>query len=272
MTRQPTTFRERLAWGSLILAVLTPVWFAAAGFGHKFGLWSYSFGLGKMTVAWGPILLGIAALFAVIAIIVNLIKAPRRGALVALAALAIPLLIFGRLAGFGQVVAALPPIHDVQTDWTDPIRFSEAVMVMRGADANPVQDDPVVIEAASARWPDAAGKRVADLQAGNYPQVQPILLTSTPERAFAGVLAAVEEQGWTVHTADREAGVIEATAETFWYGFKDDIAIRIRPVGEGPEAGSRVDIRSTSRVGLSDLGANASRIHDFSREIKRLAE
>ena len=66
--------------------------------------------------------------------------------------------------------------------------------------------------------------------------------------------------GWTVHTQDIDSGLIEATATTFWYGFKDDIIIRIR-AGEG--GGSVLDMRSISRVGQSDLGANAKRIRKF---------
>lgn len=61
-------------------------------------------------------------------------------------------------------------------------------------------------------------------------------------------------------TADPAAGRLEAVAETFWFGFKDDVVVRVRP---GESGGAVIDMRSTSRVGLSDLGANAARIEDF---------
>ena len=75
------------------------------------------------------------------------------------------------------------------------------------------------------------------------------------ERAAA--LAAA--QGWEVVDVNPEQGTVEATATTFWFGFKDDVVVRVRPEGSG----SKVDVRSISRVGLSDLGANAARIEAF---------
>jgi uncharacterized protein (DUF1499 family) len=66
--------------------------------------------------------------------------------------------------------------------------------------------------------------------------------------------------GWEIAEADAAAGRIEATDTTFWFGFKDDVVIRIRPAEDG---GSIVDIRSKSRVGMSDVGANAARIRAF---------
>ena len=65
--------------------------------------------------------------------------------------------------------------------------------------------------------------------------------------------------GWHIVAAKSEEGRIEATATTLWFGFKDDVVIRIMPTA----AGSRLDIRSKSRVGLSDVGVNAARIREF---------
>jgi uncharacterized protein (DUF1499 family) len=70
---------------------------------------------------------------------------------------------------------------------------------------------------------------------------------------------------WEIVASDAPAGRIEATATTMWFGFKDDIVVRVRPEAGG---GSRVDVRSVSRVGQSDVGANAKRIREF---IRRLA-
>jgi uncharacterized protein (DUF1499 family) len=65
--------------------------------------------------------------------------------------------------------------------------------------------------------------------------------------------------GWDVIAVDQAGGRIEATASTFWFGFKDDIVVRIRPEGDR----SRIDIRSVSRVGKSDVGTNAKRIRAY---------
>jgi uncharacterized protein (DUF1499 family) len=69
--------------------------------------------------------------------------------------------------------------------------------------------------------------------------------------------------GWELVAADSAAGRIEATATTRWFGFKDDVVVRIRP----DAAGSRVDVRSVSRVGRSDVGANAERIRAYLRRV-----
>jgi len=74
-------------------------------------------------------------------------------------------------------------------------------------------------------------------------------------------------QGWQIVNADKNKGVIEATEMTFWFGFKDDIVVRIAPQGSG----SRIDIRSLSRVGKSDVGANADRIRKYLATLKKSA-
>jgi uncharacterized protein (DUF1499 family) len=116
-----------------------------------------------------------------------------------------------------------------------------------------------------ARMPDdprfgpMAGRSIADIQGQAYADIKPISLTVPPQRAYDMALEAARAQGWRVSAEDRAAGRIEATAQSFWYGFVDDIVIRVTPSGEG----SVVDVRSVSRVGLSDLGANAKRIRAF---------
>jgi uncharacterized protein (DUF1499 family) len=62
-----------------------------------------------------------------------------------------------------------------------------------------------------------------------------------------------------IESTDIAAGLVEATATTFWFGFKDDVVVRV----VANAAGSRIDIRSVSRVGQSDIGANAARIEKF---------
>ena len=74
----------------------------------------------------------------------------------------------------------------------------------------------------------------------------------------------MKARGWTVVTDDVQSGSIEATVSSFWFDFKDDVMIRVMPEGEG----SRLDVRSISRVGLSDLGANSKRVSDLLNEIQ----
>jgi uncharacterized protein (DUF1499 family) len=81
-------------------------------------------------------------------------------------------------------------------------------------------------------------------------------LNVPPPQAFDRALASVREMGWDLVAADAAAGRIEATDTTFWFGFKDDVVIRVRPA----DGGSRIDVRSVSRIGVGDAGTNAKRI------------
>lgn len=257
--------RSFILGASLIVSALVPVYFAVAGLGSRFGLWPWQFGLGTMVAKWGAIVCFIALGLAVLALIAALWKAPRFGAtVIAVIALALSGLALGRLAGFKATAEALPPIHDVQTDWTRPIQFSPTLMQARAGATNPILEAPVVGEAAKGRWPKAVGRSNAELQAEAYAYVRPILVQTSPAQAFDAVEAAVRKTGWQVVHVDRAAGQIEATATTQWFGFKDDVAVRVTPQGEG----ARIDMRSVSRVGLSDLGANALRLKTLGRAIQ----
>jgi uncharacterized protein (DUF1499 family) len=278
---QSAGWRGKFAAFALALSVFAIVWFAAAAIGTKLGLWNWQFGLGVMTITWGPLLLMAAAGISVLALIVSLIKAPRKQAfMLALAALLISGLAFGRVAAFGAGAARLPPLHDIQTDWADPIRPSPALLTAREATGalNPIEDAPVIAAAADGRWPGMGGRLVSEVQEQAefdtathespketpYPMLAPLKAPVTAEAAYAAALAAVEGRGWAIVTASPEAGVIEATETSFWFGFHDDVMIRIR----SEEERVVIDVRSTSRVGLSDLGANAKRVRDFLNELE----
>ena len=143
--------------------------------------------------------------------------------------------------------AGVPPIHDITTDTEDPPLF-DAVVSLRGETSNPLE---------------YTGSELAAAQRGAYPDIVPLTLVGSSTETFDRALEVVSELGWELVDADRQAGRIEATDTTFWFGFKDDIVVRVRPVGSG----SRVDVRSISRVGGGDLGANAARIREFSRRL-----
>jgi uncharacterized protein (DUF1499 family) len=278
---QSAGWRGKFAGLALTLSVFAVLWFVAAAVGTKLGLWEWQFGLGVMTITWGPLLLMVAAGLSVLAVIVSLIKSPRKQAfMLAFAALLISGLAFGRVAAFGAGAARLPPLHDIQTDWSSPILPSDALFTEREATGalNPVEEAPVIDPAADGRWPGMGGRLVSEVQEEAefdtathkspketpYPMIAPLVTAAAPDAAYTAALASVESRGWTVVVAEPESGLIDATEESFWFGFKDDIMIRVRSEGEG----SRIDIRSTSRVGLSDLGANAKRVRDLLDEIE----
>ena len=136
----------------------------------------------------------------------------------------------------------VPPIHDISTDLENPPAFA-AILPLRADAANPVN-----------RTPD-----VAVQQRQGYPDLAPLTLPEPSGQVFARARATAERLGWEIVKADPAAGLIEATDTTRWFGFVDDVVIRVTPWGTG----TRVDLRSVSRVGRSDIGTNAERIRDF---------
>jgi len=145
-----------------------------------------------------------------------------------------------------RTAQSLPFIHDITTDTTDPPVFDAVLPLREGL--NSVEYDPEV----------GAQQREA------YPDVQPLVLDVAPAEAFARALATAEASGWEIVAQDEGAGRIEATDTTFWMGFKDDVVIRLRPDG----AGTRVDVRSVSRLGRSDIGVNARRIAGYLQDLQ----
>jgi uncharacterized protein (DUF1499 family) len=135
-----------------------------------------------------------------------------------------------------------PPIHDISTDLENPPAF-EAIVPLR-ADAPNALDRPPMLAAQ---------------QREGYPDVSPLTLPLRRDEAFNRALAVAQDMDWEIVSADRSAGRIEATATTTFFGFKDDVVIRLTPWGTG----TRVDVRSVSRVGRSDVGTNARRIEAF---------
>jgi len=149
----------------------------------------------------------------------------------------------------GLSVRSLPMIHDITTDTENPPVFN-AVLGFRNNALNP---------------PEYGGQEVARQQQEAYPDIRPLVVEDPPAKAYDRALAAANKLGWAVVSAESEKGIIEATDTTFWFGFKDDIVIRITSQGMG----SRIDVRSLSRVGKSDVGRNAHRIRVFLREMRK---
>ena len=292
MDNQSAGWRGKLAGAALIIALFSVIWFVAAALGTKYGLWNWQFGFGKMTIGWGKFIAMGAVGLSAVAMIVSLIAAPRkRPFMLALGALLISGLMMGRLAAFGGQAARLPPIHDIQTDWDNPVRPSEILLKLRQADGamNEIVDAPRVpaipatADTEGARWRGMAGKLVSELQeqaefdpetqkkAKNapYPKLAPLQLDVDADIAYEIARDVLRAKGMEIVTDNATGGQLEATDTTGWYGFKDDVLIRITPGAdiEGPI----VDIRSVSRVGLSDLGANAKRVRMLLDEIERRA-
>lgn len=266
--------RDFLVRAALVVSLLVPVWFATAALGTKFGLIDWRVGLGTMTIGLGPLIMMGAAGLAIVALLLALLVPPRRGALAAFIALAVPAAGLGYGYQVMQTVKDVPPIHDVSTDLVDPPTFSAGVIEARGKTPGGNALDLQTAEipaAAKARFPKFAGRKVVEVHAAEYGDLKTVISDLAPVDIFQIVLDAANTQGWDVKKVDQASGVIEAQSQSFWFGFIDDIVIRVRPLPDG--TGSVVDVRSTSRVGLSDMGMNAKRVRTFLGELNgRLSE
>jgi uncharacterized protein (DUF1499 family) len=143
-----------------------------------------------------------------------------------------------------QIAGMVPPIHDITTNINNPPQFV-AVIPLRASAPNP---------------PEYLGGETSQLQREFYPDIMSRVYVQSPSEVFVAVTDVVGELGWDLVDADEGDGRIEATETTPWFGFKDDVVIRL----EASSANSTVlDIRSKSRIGRSDIGVNANRIRTF---------
>jgi len=216
--------------------------------GYRVGLWPLSLALGLLPrvavyLGAGAVLVGALGLLS------SVFGRRRLWALVALA---------GMLAGaasayvplrFRAIGRSLPPINDITTDTETPPQF-QAVLPLR----EHARAEPIVYTA-----------EVARLQKSAYPDIAPLTLDLTPDRALVLAVDQATRMGWTIVNIDAAQGRLEATDRTLWYGFTDDIVVRVS-ADEG--GGARIDIRSKSRVGRGDFGANAKRVRKYLAAVK----
>lgn len=146
--------------------------------------------------------------------------------------------------GYGWLRQAqgAPPVHDVTTDLENPPTF-EALAADRPTASNTL----------------TRSREADELQRQHYPDLAPVIVTQPARLVFDRVRLVADNQGWTIVASDADNGRLEATDTTRWFGFTDDIVVRLTPWGTG----TRVDVRSASRYGTTDTGTNARRIRRF---------
>ena len=259
---------KNIPWHSkLVIALLIflPLYFMVAALGTKVGLWSWVTGLVGMTFTAGVFVMGIVGVVALVSLIIGLIKKPRRKIVIAIAAIGVlmPAAMFAAFASTSGTAEA-NPIHDVATDTANPPAFSAETMRVRAqSEANPLSDYQLPlgeIELYAGSAPELAIKSHAQIINDTYADLSPLPLGGASKSdAVAAVAAAMGNMGMSNIQADAETGRVEGVAETFWFGFKDDVVAR---VGE-----QQIDFRSVSRVGRSDLGANAERIAELRERV-----
>ena len=195
---------------------------------------------GFYSIPLAALLLALALIVAIVALIMNWRhRSNRRGR--AWIALILPIVFF---AVIGSIIAGAgdaPPLHDVTTDLADPPAFQ--TLTLRG--------DNLVGVGTIENW--------RDMHAKAYPDIQPVIIDAAPAQVIERAVAVADEMGWDVADADPSEGRMEATAYASYIRFKDDVVVRATPV----DGGTRVDVRSVSRVGVGDLGYNAARVREF---------
>ena len=229
----------RVLWVLMLLLIAVVL---GGGPGVHLGLWSP---LKGFIISMTGASLGGAAL-AVLSIIVMIIigmNKKRGGMGKAVIMLLIGILLVSpvaylRLTDGGGV----PVIHDITTDMVTPPQFIELVG-KRGEDANSLEYDADVIA----------------LQAEFYPDVKPMMVSDDPQKNFAKALDVAASLGWKITGVNANLLRFEATDRSFWFNFADDVVVTVKSA----ENGSQIDLRSVSRVGMSDLGVNAKRIMGF---------
>lgn len=224
---------------SVLLSVAGAALLLAGPIGSRLGVWPFVVGFLMLAVS---LLLGLvgASLALVAGIKTGLWASAMAGILAGLAVVSVPSVYVVSASG-------APPINDITTDPDAPPTFV-AILALRAGAANP---------------PEYGGPQVADRQRAAYPDVKPLVLQMDAGQAFDRALKAVRDLGWDVVADDKSSGRIEAVDTTFWFGFKDDVVVRVRE-----DAGrARIDVRSKSRVGVGDVGTNARRVRELLRRI-----
>ena len=232
---------ERRWWAKAILVggVVAVCCVLVGAIGVRIGLWPYGTGFTFLT---GGAVLSVMGLFlGIIAYVVCLrkgLRAERSGILIGILLSA---MILAQLGIQYSAVTSVPVIHNISTDTVEPPAFNKLVAIREAEGANPLAYDAEVL---------------AEQQQAAYPEVKTLVSPQPTNVLFNQAMLVLQDLGLEIVNEDTAAGVIEATATTFWFGFKDDVVVRIRSTVDG----SIVDVRSVSRVGQSDLGANAKRI------------
>jgi uncharacterized protein (DUF1499 family) len=250
-TRAARSPARHLPLLAAVLAIVAVVLLALAPLGWRAGWWHFRFSL--LTLLPWAAYCGIAALaVSVLALLLGRSRIQPRGVAIAVIAFIAGGLVAYVPWHYDNLRHTLPPINDITTDADNPPAFIAVVAARAAEGGNPVA------------YP---GAKFAEQQKEAYSDIAPLVLALPPDRAFSRALDTAQRLGWTIVTGDPIAGRIEASDRSRWFGFTDDIVIRITPSGSG----SRIDMRSSSRLGRSDFGVNAARIRAYLTALRAAA-
>lgn len=235
-------YAKVLFWLSLVTAIL----FLASGYGYQWNIWELSTAFTILRYS-AYTAIGLTVISAV-----SLWFLRKEGfKIVSLSVIALLLMGSATITAlyWQQKARSVPPIHDITTDLETPPEFVAMVRLREDA-PNP---------------PEYAGEETAEAQMEAYPHIQPLILDAGVQEAMDAAVMLTTERGWHLVALNRNDGRIEATEKLAWFGFKDDVVLRFTET----DTGTRVDMRSKSRIGRSDIGVNADRIDKFLRDLER---
>ena len=237
------------ARAGLLLTLLGALSLLLSGAGSRWDWWDFrtGFAIFRWTLYGG---LG-ALVVALAGLVLALLGRAKNTALLSIATLVLLIAVAVVPVSHLRAAGRVPPIHDITTDLDDPPRFVAVLPHREGA----------------PNTAEHGGAALAAQQRAGYPDLGPARFTAPPERVFARAVDVARGLGWEIVAAVPAEGRLEATDRTRWFGFRDDVVVRVRPDGTG----SRVDVRSVSRVGRSDLGTNARRIRASSTRCRRVS-
>jgi hypothetical protein len=204
-----------------------------------------SLGTAFTSLRFGVYVGGAALILIILQVLINR-KSVSWGSTFIYAAMA--LIAVGMPVSMMSKASAVPPIHDITTDVTNPPEFVAIAPLREGA-PNPVSYE---------------GGEVTKQQLEAYPEIKTQLLPQSINEVYMAAERAIDALGWERATEGALPNTLEATDTTTWFGFKDDVVVRLTVQNDD----TLVDVRSKSRVGKSDLGKNAQRIDAFLFELR----
>jgi uncharacterized protein (DUF1499 family) len=242
---------RRIAGAGFGLAVIAVVMLALAPIGWRAGWWHYRTSF-SVLLEYGAYVGAAAALVSVVGLGFALAAGHRRSLVLALVGLIAGATVAYVPWSFSQAGQRVPRIHDITTDIDNPPVFAAVMKAREAEKANSVAYE---------------GEAVSKLQKQAYPDIAPVLTALPPPQAFERALATAQGLGWTIVASVPAEGRIEASQTSFWFGFTDDVVVRVQARSDG-QPGSRVDLRSVSRNGRNDFGVNANRIRGFTAALR----
>jgi hypothetical protein len=252
MSEMPFSWRRQLSRIAILLSVGGVVGALTAAVGSGMGLWHFRAGFTVLRFAFYATAAG--GVVALIGIVVGLTRRTGAGKLNVFS-LVVALLFSAYLLQLLATARSVPAIHDATTNLQDPPAFTVLTVRPDNLDNVPDEGRPELARLdPEIRWKAIHRRAYGDLRTVSVPAG----VAETTARAAS----LARSRGWDIAIVDRNKGIIEATATSRFFRFKDDVVVRIRPDPQR-SGSSLVDIRSISRVGGSDLGVNAKRIRAF---------